>query len=147
MFSIIMNVDKFGRHESVFNREMLRGPKGEGFRLTLEGNYDMRGKRVCNLADAVHDGDSVNLKLLHRQVLMFDAKHDTYHAQNKRITNLAPPISESDAINRKYLQREISKLKAELETTIKALSTNEYPSETQRKEVKLVQTKINELHQ
>lgn len=135
-----MNVDKFGRHEGVVNREILRGPKGEGFSLTHDGGYDMKNKRICNIGDAVQDGDSVNLKILNKVVLKFDSIRDSFNSKNKRITNLAPPIDDSDAVNREYVRIEIAKVKTELESTIKALTTDTFFRSTQE----IVKTKRNE---
>lgn len=123
-----MNVDKFGRHETLLSRDVLRGPKGEGFRLTHDGNYDMKKKRLCNVDDAVEESDSVNFKVLQSRALIFDSTQGVFNAQSKRITNVATAVADSDAANRQYVQREIEKLKLELETAIKALVTNFSPS-------------------
>ncbi len=128
--SLTMNVDKFGRHESILNRELLRGPKGEGFRLTHDGNYDMKNKRLCNIEDAIEESDSVNLKVLQSTALSCDSTRSVYDARSKRITNLAAAVSDNDAVNRQYVQYELDKLKSALEKTIKALPNQYTPSNT-----------------
>ena len=46
------------------------GRDGVGFKLTDDGNYDINGKRLTNVADSIDDSDAVNLKALkeHTQV-------------------------------------------------------------------------------
>lgn len=117
----MMNVDKFGRHENALSRDVLRGPKGEGFQLTHDGNYDMKRKRLSNLADAVENDDSVNLKVLRSMTLNFDTDSNVFNAKNKRIVNIDEPSDGSDAVNRTFVLNEIGKLKRELEQTIKAM--------------------------
>ena len=42
------------------------GPKGDagvGYELTSNGNYDIDGKRLTDVADAIGDNDAVNLKV------------------------------------------------------------------------------------
>ena len=38
------------------------GPPGIGFKLTGDGNYDIDGKRLTNVADSTDDNDAVNFK-------------------------------------------------------------------------------------
>lgn len=116
-----MNVDKFGRHEIDVRRDILRGPKGEGFLLTHDGNYDMRRKRLCNLENAVEDSDSVNLAVLKSKALTFNPTTGVLDARNERIINVAAADADSDAVNRQYVQHELHKLKLSLEETIKAI--------------------------
>ena len=56
------------------------GRDGVGFKLTDDGNYDIDGKRLTNLADSTDDSDAVNLKVLkeHTQV-----SQNNYHLQPK----------------------------------------------------------------
>ena len=46
------------------------GRDGIGFKLTADGNYDIDGKRLTNVADSIDDSDAVSLKVLkeHTQV-------------------------------------------------------------------------------
>ena len=39
------------------------GPPGAGFKLTDDGNFDIDGKRLTNVAEAVDDNDAINLVL------------------------------------------------------------------------------------
>ena len=57
------------------------GPKGDagvGYELTSNGNYDIDGKRLTDVADSIGDNDAVNLKVLkeHTQV-----SQNNYHLQ------------------------------------------------------------------
>ncbi len=59
------SVDKFGRHSGVNHHiQAHRSPKGHGFSMTKEGDYDMQNKRVCNLKDAESSTDAVSLQVL-----------------------------------------------------------------------------------
>lgn len=118
--SLTMSVDKFGRHESVVMREVLRGPPGHGFNLTFDGDYDVKNKRIVNLADPVSDNEAVNLQTVEKLSLV--CKDETFDAKHKRICNLGEPKSDTDAVNRRYLLKEINKLKRELKNLIKATS-------------------------
>ena len=55
-----------------------RGLPGVGFQLTDDGNYDINGKRLTDVADSIDDGDAVSLKVLkeHTQV-----SQNNYHLQ------------------------------------------------------------------
>ena len=52
------------------NVKGLAGRDGIGFKLTDDGNYDIDGKRLTNVADSIDDSDAVSLKVLkeHTQV-------------------------------------------------------------------------------
>ena len=54
------------------------GRDGIGFKLTGDGNYDIDGKRLTNIAESVDDNDAVSLKVLkeHTQV-----SQNNYHLQ------------------------------------------------------------------
>ena len=58
-----MSVDVFGR--SLKNKEKIsKGPLGQGFFLTSSKDYDIRGKRLCNVGEAVERNDAINLNFL-----------------------------------------------------------------------------------
>ena len=58
----------FGNFEQYINKA---GRDGIGFKLTDNGNYDIDGKRLTNVADSIDDSDAVSLKILkeHTQVI------------------------------------------------------------------------------
>lgn len=123
-----MSVDKFGRHESSIVREVLRGPPGEGFQLTHDGHYDLKRKRVCNIADPIHNEEAVNLKTIRTLTLNCESNGDTFDAKNKRIENVANAEKDTDAVNRRYVLQEINKLKRQLRSEILNLSPLVRPS-------------------
>ena len=62
-----MSVDVFGR--SLKNKiKVVKGPPGQGFSLTSSENYDIRGKKLCNVGEAVDITDAVNLNFLEKYI-------------------------------------------------------------------------------
>lgn len=64
-----MSVDVFGRQltRKSWAKSGLpgsRGPPGDGFKFTIDGQYDIDNKRLCNLADPVEQNDAVSLKVM-----------------------------------------------------------------------------------
>ena len=55
-----------------------RGLPGVGFQLTDDGNYDINGKRLTDVADSIDDGDAVSLKVLKEHT---QASQNNYHLQ------------------------------------------------------------------
>ena len=92
-----MSVDKFGRTSA---EEGSRGPPGEGFSLTEDGNYDIQGKALRNVASPAQRGDAVNLDFINNNTI--SAKGNTFSAGGKVIENVGRPVNETDAINKKY---------------------------------------------
>ena len=58
-----MSIDIFGRHSKQAGNSS-RSPGGIGFMVTSEGNFDIDGKRLCNVAKAEQKNDAVNLQLI-----------------------------------------------------------------------------------
>ena len=54
------------------------GPPGIGFKLTDDGNYNIDGKRLTNVADSTDDNDVVNLKVLKNYT---QVSQNNYHLQ------------------------------------------------------------------
>ena len=52
------------------------GPPGIGFKLTDDGNYNIDGKRLTNVADSTDDNDVVNLKVLKNYT---EVSQNNYH--------------------------------------------------------------------
>lgn len=101
-----MTVDKFGRRSQ--RGRAIRGPKGEGFNLTPQGNYDMRNKRLENVDDPVDERDALNLKTFNAGIVKFmisDSK--VFNAQTKRITNIADPEIASDCATKQYVDKKV----------------------------------------
>lgn len=95
-----MSIDKFG--QLARGSGAVRGPPGDGFKLTNEGNYDILNKRLTNLADPIDKGDSVNLKSLGEKCLFF--KDDgTVDVKDRNLTNVKFPVTDGDAVNKIYV--------------------------------------------
>lgn len=116
-----MSVDKFGRYSR--KTKSLRGPKGEGFSLTPDGDYDMQRKRLRNMGEPTDALDAVNFELYAKGFLNCITRQDgLFDAQNTRITNMAPPIDNTDAVTKQYLEsRSLVRL-----DPIKAYSLHQY---------------------
>lgn len=64
-----MSLDKFGRYKSgVGSGNLTKGPKGDGFRFTKEGNYDINNKKLCNVAKATEPTDGINYENLNTEI-------------------------------------------------------------------------------
>lgn len=106
-----MSVDKFGRHSDSVKMKGAKGPPGEGFKLTSDGNYDIENKKLCNVGKASNDGDAVNLELLKEKSgsklgYFFVDKAKTkraWNARKLRIHDIASPQEATDAVNLKLL--------------------------------------------
>lgn len=109
-----MSVDKFGRHESSLVREVLRGPPGEGFQLTRDGNYDLKGKRLCNIADPIHKDEAVNLGTILSFTLNCRTHDEMFDAKNKKIVHVGNAETDTDAVNRKFVLAQINQLKQDI---------------------------------
>ena len=76
---ILNNFEKYTNNDCRASGQDGRdGIDGIGFKLTGDGNYDIDGKRLTNLAESVDDNDAVTLKVLkeHTQV-----SQNNYHLQ------------------------------------------------------------------
>jgi len=98
-----MTIDKFGRHTA---KERLKGPKGEGFKLTEDGNYDMENKRLVNVSDPIQETDCANLKTVQTHLKTCITAIDdseTFDARYKRITHAKDPVAKDDVVTKGYL--------------------------------------------
>src|SRR5436190_7317458 len=101
-----MSVNKFGHYSG--GAKALRGPKGDGFSLTDDGDYDMQNKLLRNVADPLNDKDAVNFEFLKNNTIPkgegFSLTDDgNYDMQNKLLRNVANPLKDKDAVNLKFL--------------------------------------------
>jgi len=97
-----MSVDKFGRHSRINQSQALRGPKGEGYDLTPDGDYDIKKKRLCYLEDPVNDLDAVNLKTLNSKIQDLQTSFNTEaKTQFKAVeTNLKKHVENADKLTK-----------------------------------------------
>ena len=102
---ILNNFEKYTDNDCRVRGQAGRdGIDGVGFKLTSDGNYDIDGKRLTNVADSIDDSDAVNFKTLqeHTQV-----SQNNYHLQpsfkfykefgdKSQLTVQKPPNTSSD---------------------------------------------------
>lgn len=101
-----MSVDKFGRYASTGKSKAVRGPKGEGFLLTPDGDYNIQNKRLKLVNNPADELDAVNLKALRQNSISLNSG-GVYDAENKRITNVSFPLNGTDSVNLMYLNNQI----------------------------------------
>lgn len=80
-----MSVDVFGHHLTHDKTRPIgrRGPTGEAFKITVDGQYDMNNKRLCHIADPTEEPDAVPPGAMQRELKKL---HDTIHT-NARIVH------------------------------------------------------------
>lgn len=72
ILTIKMSVDVFGRQlmssrnkiKNIVGGVGSRGPPGNGFKFTADGQYDIDNRRLCNVADAKEENDAVSVKIM-----------------------------------------------------------------------------------
>ena len=70
-----------------------QGPPGVGYKITDDGNYDIDGKRLTNLADSTDDSDAINLKVLKEMILKLVKIIIIYNPVSKFIKNLVTRVN------------------------------------------------------
>lgn len=101
-----MSVDKFGRHEeSLLFKSItgVKGPPGEGFHLTNDGDYDLKNKRLSNIGDPRLLEDAVNAKYLRKNCLI-KSGNGNFDSGRKLIRNVGAPVLPNDAVNLAYVR-------------------------------------------
>lgn len=87
-----MTIDKFGRQSKGEGGENnLRGPKGDGFHFTNDGNYDIQNKKMSNVAEASDPTDVVNLRLLENKLKTLE--NSVLSGVHPRISNIETKIN------------------------------------------------------
>ena len=93
-------------------RATKRGPAGLGFKTTPDGNYDMDGKRLCNLADPEGKHDAVNLQYLETKLTDKVSKEESAIDATALISQISAEITEriEERVNdvKSFLQIELS---------------------------------------
>lgn len=105
-----MSVDKFGRHSDHIKIRGTKGPPGEGFELTNDGDYNMKNKKLCNVGNAVASNDAVNLAMLENQSTKYVGKssipgEEVWDAHMMQIRYVGEPKKETDAVNVSFLRK------------------------------------------
>jgi len=88
-------------------RKVVRGPPGEGFLVTTEGNYDVKNKRIVRQSDPVAPQDAVSVRyLVSRSLVTSRAANLNFDANTKLIRNVGTPKLPSDAATALYVQNQ-----------------------------------------
>lgn len=100
-----MSVDKFGRVAGSAGTKGpgKRGPPGEGFILTGEGDYNMQTKRLRNTSEGVAPEDVITLKQLNSKLPIRTAGVNAYTFKDNRITEVGMPVEKDDVVTLNYL--------------------------------------------
>jgi len=76
-----MSIDVFGRVLKHRTCSGARGPPGEGFQRTPQGDFDISHKRLFNVATLEEDLDAVNL----RNLMEFQHELESVHTMVKAL--------------------------------------------------------------
>lgn len=108
----MMSVDKFGRQSGSNSVTASRGPKGEGFKLTEEGDYDICNKRLCNVMEPEKDGDAVTFKRFKSSLNMcLNYENDKkFNAKGYVISNVGEPANSNDVASKQYVDSKVPPL-------------------------------------
>jgi len=114
-------LDKFGRQKFSEKGRAVRGPPGIGFKLNDQGQYDLEGKSLTNVASPINPKDAANQEYVDKIMREFSAKINVirgpagigfkltdqgqYDIEGKSITNVASPINPNDAANHAYVHK------------------------------------------
>lgn len=59
-----MSIDKFRRNGGVIGPKLQCSPPGYGFKLTGDGNFNIKNKILCSVGEPMSDNDAINVKYL-----------------------------------------------------------------------------------
>lgn len=100
----MMSLDKFGRfRENGDERVLARGPPGEGFKLTQDGDYDIGNKKLVNVGVPTADNDVITKIYLDSHTP--NHLSESFSMRGKRIQDVADPTLEGDAVNLKHVRQ------------------------------------------
>lgn len=143
-----MSVNVFGQplSSSKFNAPGRRGPAGRGFKLTLEGNFDIEKRRLCNLADPQDAADAVSLHSLKEKLFKeIQPVRDDSTKLKSEIHNSAKSLDEQNRANTRkidQLRSEFIELKSAHEASVLTLvdytQENHEKIESLEKEIKIL---------
>lgn len=105
-----MSVDKFGRFNSL-GAKIQQGPpgppgqQGPGFFITSSGDYNVQGKRLFNLKDAVENKDAVTKIYVDSEIKkVIDANKDLKNSFNILNTQFERTYKLINESNRKLIE-------------------------------------------
>ena len=108
-----MPVDVFGRQLGSKKKTFNRGPPGAGYKFTSSGDYDIDGKRLCNIAPPIKPFDAVKLFTLTQTL-------EQYREGDEKKTEKLLDDLQEEAVREKYstidfLEVKITEAKKNLE--------------------------------
>lgn len=162
-----MSVDKFGRIKKHKSVGVVKGLPGIGFKLTAEGDYDVKSKRIRFLASPIDDEDATNLETIKKQIELLKTnvnskckarvaeclrinELESYDAKGRKIKNIGLPEEDGDAINFKFTNELAEEIKKKHQTSYNTLSSTMKDMNTKLKEnetnIKQQKTALNKLN-
>ena len=112
-----MSIDVFGH---TLNRAKgSPGPPGIGYKLTIDGQYDIENKKLCNVADPQQPKDVVNLETL-RKIIQIEIQ-----GMIDITTRLRSSLDDLDIIvenHRDEIDAEFKKIKDDILTIKEAMA-------------------------
>lgn len=94
-------IDKFGRQRVNEKVQLLRGIPGNGFKLTSDGQYDIEGKCLSNVAQPTKDNDAATRLYVFEELYksrkqlfdiinkdffgLFDRKQEDFEEKNNKL--------------------------------------------------------------
>lgn len=106
-----MSVDKFGRHSTSSKLKLIRGPPGEGFHLTNDGNYNIQNKRLCNVAEPKLTSDAVNRSHLDKRLTINSANSLSFNGF--RLSEAGQPTDKNDVVTVQYMKDNVLALNSD----------------------------------
>src|ERR1043166_8607352 len=96
-----MSIDKFGRLKQAGQQGPpgLQGPPGPGFKLTSEGDFDLEGRKLCNIGESTYGRDAATRDYIDKEVK--EALRQTnghFNAKYKKIRQLRYGEEDDDAV-------------------------------------------------
>lgn len=100
-------IDKFGRRKGVDDGGVQRGAPGIGFKLSSNGEFDMVGKRLINVAKPVNSNDATTKIFLTEEIRklrveMAETINNTSKAFYKSMGSLDDKMEEFKIATRRY---------------------------------------------
>ena len=95
-----MSSNVFGRVLKHKTSSGARGPPGEGFQRTPQGDFDISHKRLCNVATPQEDLDAVNLRSLKEIQHELESVHTMVKALNATFEKTLREWKDLEGVNR-----------------------------------------------
>ena len=108
-----MSVDVFGH--KLNGSKGSRGPPGIGYKLTIDGQYDMENKKLCNVGDTQQPKDVIKKKIIQIEI----------HGMIDITTRLRSSLDDLDIIvenHRDEIDTEFNKIKDDILTIEAAMA-------------------------